>query len=87
MEAYIKLIVDDSGCIEKEVIVTGVVPASMPPGKPPAEPGEINIDIYGDNTAVTNFLIFLAHKIDKGVKVFWELGSDTYPLKKGVFMG
>ena len=77
MEAYIKLSVDDAGRILKEVIVSGVLPTSMPPGQPPAEPGEININIYGDNAAVTNFLCFLAHKINKGVKVFWELAENS----------
>ena len=77
MEAYIKLNVDDSGRILKEVIVCGIIPLSMPPGQPPAEPGEINIDIYGDEAAVTNFIIFLGHKINKGVKVFREVTGNT----------
>lgn len=77
MEAYIKLNVDDSGRILKEVCVCGVIPWSMPPGHPPAEPGEININLYGDNTAVTNLVIFLAHKIHKGDKIFWELADNT----------
>jgi len=79
MEAYIKLNVDDSGRILKEVCVCGVIPWSMPPGHPPAESGEININLYGDDSAVTNLVIFLAHKIDKGVKVFWEGTGNAKP--------
>ncbi len=77
MEALIKLNVDESGRILKQVIVCGVLPSSMPVGKPPAKPGEINFDIYGDNTAVTNFLIFFAHEFDKGRIIFRELAKDS----------
>lgn len=78
MDAFIKLSVDNVGRILKEVIVSGVLPSALAhPDEPLLEPGEINIDIYGDDTAVTNFFISLAHKINKGTVVFRELAKDA----------
>ena len=79
MDTVIKLFVDpDSGCILDEVMVCGVLPSALSrPYEPIPEPGEINIDIYGDDTAVTQFSIFLAHKIHKGMKIFWKVADNS----------
>ena len=72
MEAVIKLRVDNSGSIIKQVIVCGV-----PSTEPLLELGEINFDLYGDDSAVTSFLNFFAHEFDKGRIIFRELAYDS----------
>ncbi len=58
----IRLVLSDEGRIEQEVIVV----SPLPPSEPLAKPGEIYMSFDGDDTAVTDFLIFFAKKFDKG---------------------
>lgn len=73
MEGFIKLKLGEGGRIMKQVVVCGVLPSA----EPLPEPGEINLDVYGDDTAVSDFLIFFAKHFDKGTVISRELTPDT----------
>ncbi len=73
MEGYIKIVLGEGGRITKQVVVCGVLPST----EPLPEPGEINLDVYGDDTAVSDFLIFFAKHFDEGAVINRELAPDT----------